>query len=74
MNNYVLKKYKKFYKEHRYIPPLFNPYNCYEIGDIAPTITSQCGSTTTTATILIKESKELHNGNKKEYGSNDSHY
>lgn len=72
MNNFVLKAYKKFYKEHGYIPPRFNPYNCYEIGDIAPTITSQCGSTTTTATILIKEI-EVDYGNKKEYGSNDSH-
>lgn len=72
MNDYVLNKYREFYKEHRYIPPLFNPYNCYEIGDIAPTITSQCGSTTTTATILIKEI-EVDYGNKKEYGSNDSH-
>lgn len=72
MNKFVLNKYKEFYKEHRYIPPLFNPYNCYEIGDIAPTITSQCGSTTTTATILIKEI-EVDYGNEKEYGNNDSH-
>ena len=55
MNDFVLKKYKEFYKLNGYIPPLFNPYNCYEIGDIAPTITSQCGSTTTTGTILIRE-------------------
>ena len=66
MNDYVLNKYKKFYKEYGYIPTLFNPYNCYEIGDIAPTITSQCGSTTTTATILIKESKERNNAKEKE--------
>lgn len=72
MNNFVLKKYKEFYKMYGYIPPRFNPYNCYEIGDIAPTITSQCGSTTTTATILIKEI-EVDYGNQKEYGSNDSH-
>lgn len=72
MNNFVLNKYKEFYKIYGYIPPHFNPYNCYEIGDIAPTITSQCGSTTTTATILIKEI-EVDYGNKKEYGSNDSH-
>lgn len=58
MNNFVLNKYRKFYKEYGYIPPLFNPYNCYEIEDIAPTITSQCGSTTTTSTILIKEEVE----------------
>ena len=57
MNGYVLNKYKEFYKKNGYIPDLFNAYNCYEVGDIAPTITSQCGSTTTTATILIKENE-----------------
>jgi hypothetical protein len=37
---------------------MFNPYNCAEITDVAPTLTSQCGSTTSSATVLIIESEE----------------
>ena len=43
-SNYVNKKYTEFYKKHGYIPKMFNPYNCSEITDIAPTITTQCGA------------------------------
>ena len=50
---YVNKKYEEFYKKHGYIPEIFNPYHCSEITDIAPTLTSGCGSTTTSATVLI---------------------
>ena len=55
MNNFVLKKYNDFYKKHGYIPPLFNPYNCAEVKDVAPCITTKCGNTTTSATVLIIE-------------------
>lgn len=34
---------------------MFNPYNCSEISDYAPTITTQCGSTTSSSTVLINE-------------------
>lgn len=54
-DNYVLEKYKKFAKENGYIPEMFNPYNNSEIEDIAPTQSAQCGSTTSSATVLIKE-------------------
>ena len=57
MNDFVLKKYKEFYDKQGYIPPVFNPYNCAEIKDIAPCISTQCGSTTTSATVLIIESE-----------------
>lgn len=57
MNNFVLKKYKEFYKKHDYIPLMFNTYNCMEITDIAPCLSTQCGSTTSSATILIIERK-----------------
>lgn len=50
---YVNKKYEEFPKKHGYIPEMFNPYNCSEITDIAPTLTSCCGSTTTSGTVLI---------------------
>lgn len=59
MNDFVLKKYKQFYDKHGYVPLVFNPYNCAEIKDIAPCISTQCGSTTTSATILIIEKDEL---------------
>ena len=61
MNDFVLKKYIEFYKKNGYIPKMFNPYNQTEIVDIAPTITSQCGSTTSSAAILIIESEDDKN-------------
>lgn len=53
---YVNKKYEKFYKKYGYIPKMFNPYNCCEIKYIAPTLTAQCGSITTSGSVLILES------------------
>ena len=32
---------------------MFNPYNCSEIFDVSPTITANCGSTTSSAAVLI---------------------
>ena len=58
MNDFVLKKYKEFYEKYGYIPLMFNPYNCTEIKDIAPCMSTQCGSTTTSAAVLIIESEE----------------
>lgn len=55
--NFVNKHYQKFINENGYIPEMFNPYNEAEIRDIAPTQTTQCGSTASSATILIKEEK-----------------
>lgn len=57
MNDFVLKKYIEFYKKNGYMPIMFNPYNKAEITDIAPTITSQCGSSTSSAAVLIIESE-----------------
>ena len=37
---------------------MFNPYNTKEIKDYAPTVTTYCGSTTSSATVLITESKD----------------
>lgn len=42
-SEYVNRKYDEFYKEHGYIPKMFVPYNCREITDIAPTLTTKCG-------------------------------
>ena len=57
MNEFVAKKYKEFVDREGYIPVMFNPYNCTEITDIAPCLSTQCGSTTSSATILIIESE-----------------
>lgn len=57
MNEFVAKKYKEFVDKRGYIPMVFNPYNCTEITDVAPTLTSQCGSATSSATVLIIESE-----------------
>jgi hypothetical protein len=56
MSSFVFKKYKEFFEMHGFIPFMFNPYNCSEIKDIAPCITTQCGSTASSATVLISES------------------
>jgi DNA (cytosine-5)-methyltransferase 1 len=60
MNNYVFKKYQEFINKNGYVPSMFNPYNCIEIQGIAPTLSTYCGSTTSSATVLIKE-KEMDN-------------
>ena len=64
MSKFVMRKYEEFYHKNGYVPKLFNPYNCYEVKDVAPTITSQCGSSTTTASVLVLV--EENNENNKE--------
>lgn len=58
MNDFVLRKYKEFYKKHGYILPIFNPYNCAEIKDIAPCLATNCGCATVSSTVLIIERKD----------------
>ena len=50
--DFVTKKYLEFYEKNGYIPKMFNPYNQTEITDICPTLSTQCGSTTSSATDL----------------------
>ena len=52
-HHYVRKKYQEFYEKHGYIPEMFNAYNCAEITDIAPTVTTCSGIATNSGTILI---------------------
>ena len=56
--NFVTRKYIEFIKKNGYIPKMFNPYNCTEIMDIAPTLSTTCGSTTGSATVLIVVTNE----------------
>ena len=55
MNNFVYEKYIEFYEKYGYIPEIFNPYNGTEITDVAPCVTTFCGSTTSSGTVLIIE-------------------
>lgn len=54
MNNFVYEKYQEFYEKNGYITT--------EITDIAPCVTTQCGSTTSSGTVLIIESEGNKNG------------
>jgi hypothetical protein len=63
MSNFVQKKYKEFYEKNGYIPEIFNPYNLTEIIDVAPCLSTQCGSTTSSATVLICNKKYGNYGN-----------
>ena len=57
-NKLICRGYKKFTDKHGYIPELFNPYHSKEIGDIAPTQTTNCGVDTASASVLKAELHE----------------
>ncbi len=57
-NKLICRGYKKFTDKHGYIPELFNPYHSKEIGDIAPTQTTNCGLDTASASVLKAEMHE----------------
>ena len=69
-DSFVGKHYQNFMDKNGYIPKMFNPYNESEIKDIAPTLSTQCGSTTSSATVLIlEETKMSGNSYLRNYGS-----
>ena len=53
MNNFIFKKYVQFIERNGYFPMMFNPYKCSEIFDVSPTLTANCGSKGSSATVLI---------------------
>lgn len=53
MNNFIFKKYVQFIERNGYFPMMFQPYNCSEITNIAPTVTANCGCKTSSAAVLI---------------------
>lgn len=63
---YVKKKYEEFVKDNGYIPEQFNPYNKKEIKDIAPTQTANCGSSTSSATVLLNTKSKIRKLTPKE--------
>lgn len=50
---YISDKLLEFVEKKGYIPKFFNPYNCSDCGELAPTATTACGGLTTSATVLV---------------------
>ena len=48
-------KYIEFVEKHGYIPRVFQPYNCADVSDLAPTVTASCGGTTTIGALYLVE-------------------
>ena len=62
-DTFIAKKYSDYQKEHNgELPNMFNPYNMQEIIDLAPAQTTQCGSTTSSATVLVKQDAKTSGG------------
>lgn len=59
LESYVEKQYKKFIGKNGYVPEFFNPYNCNEIEDVAPTLTAQGDSVTKSSTVLKNENYRI---------------
>lgn len=56
---WLQRKYREFYEKYGYYPKIFEPYNCREIKDYAPTITANSMTSPTHAgTVLMIESNE----------------
>lgn len=55
--SYIERKYQEFFDKNGYIPEMFNPYNAAEVKDIAPTQTSNCGGSASSATVYKKNSE-----------------
>lgn len=53
--SFISKHYQNFYDKYGYTPEMFNPYNESEIKDVAPTQTTKCGDTTSSAAVLIDD-------------------
>ena len=49
----MIESYKRFCESNGYFPKMFNAYNCQEVTDIAPTVTTSCGSWFCSATVSI---------------------
>jgi DNA (cytosine-5)-methyltransferase 1 len=55
----AIKQYEKFIDKNGYIPELFNPYNCTEIEEVAPTLTLMCDRVNASSTVLKLEPQML---------------
>lgn len=59
----MVESYKRFCENAGHFPKMFNAYNCQEITDIAPTVTTSCSSWFCSATvcILVDDEKKSNN-------------
>lgn len=54
-SKYIKNAYYKFYKKHNHFPKLFNAYDVIEYYDTAPTLTTNCGGTSSISSVLVNE-------------------
>lgn len=68
-DNFVVKHIQNTINEKGYLPEMYNPYNESEITDYGPTLTTTCGSTTSSSSVLVSDSEYLSvkNATKKGY-------
>lgn len=52
---FVEKKLSEAVEKYGYVPEMWNPYNNAEITDKSPTLTTGCGTTTNSSTVLVTE-------------------
>lgn len=57
-HNYFETQYNKFLSKNGYFPEMFNPYNTSEVKEVAPTLSTACGCTTSSATVLVANTEE----------------
>lgn len=58
-DSFVGRGYQDFAEKNGYIPEMFNAYNRAEVKTIAPTVTTQCGSATSSASVLKADAKYI---------------
>lgn len=66
IGDYVKSKYENFVETNGRVPELFNPYNSSELSDKSPTLTTQCGSMTSSASVCV-----AMRGRYNEYGKTE---
>lgn len=52
-DQFITDRLSEFIEKNGYVPQKFNPYNCAEIVDLAPTLLTNCGGLTVSSTVLI---------------------
>lgn len=63
---FVKRKINEYIEENGYLPEMFNPYNKQKIVDIAPTQTTQCGTSTSSAAVIVKNNFRIRKLTPKE--------
>lgn len=59
--SYMERKLTQFIEENGYIPEIFTAWNCQDVGDIAPTLTTSCGNPTCTNSLVVITIEECDN-------------